>query len=590
MTQCFCVEKTTATPADTFLTFGLAQLLSALSPYGESKGLQINDIGDSFQLELKQPIAEKELPEVGFFVLFKSLVTGKKKSDLPAPFQIDYLEQQRDNQAYFEARKSGMKDYELREQGFRAPAPDWPGWAVINQMSAIGAYNTLNELWYAHLDCFPALIKLILDLYGSRPNPLEEIEGEWKKLAKVHNISYASQMPQLQVVNPGMGKGGNRSKADGLGIGGLRGFWIPEYLKFAGLFQAGIPRTLSGSKDRKTYVVRPKALKWETHRTVFPDFQSSFYSHTAIKMDILATLNYCEVFLKQWKSGQGNGWGKFTRGKPGDHIAALDVIFYKHLGSAHATMNISTLVLPEWLPDVSTTEQADQYLELLAEHRRVIQNLDEKKGDEYELLNRYREFLSAKELRAFYEFARGYSKFIIRKYIAGRYPPRQFTIPNLEVLIMAHDAKLSPILQNEGFLHIANAIRRSTVIPQYQKGQGRDSLYEIRYGLGDKLLRHAHYSDDFIKELSLFMHDYNRENARKSETRKQQFRSNITVQDIADIVQLIDQFGSLTVASLLVAYGYARDPKLITEQSESKSEPEQVAELETELEPEGEPE
>ena len=127
---------------------------------------------------------------------------------------------------------------------------------------------------------------------------------------------------------------------------------------------------------------------------------------------------------------------------------------------------------------------------------------------------------------------------------------------------MAHNRNLAPILQNEGFQHIAEAIRRSTVIPQYQKAQGRDTLYEIRYGLGDKLLRHAQYADDFVQELSRFIHDYNHENAQKSETRKQQYRSNITVDDIAAVVSLIDEYGAPTVANLLVAFGYARDPKM----------------------------
>ena len=57
------------------------------------------------------------------------------------------------------------------------------------------------------------------------------------------------------------------------------------------------------------------------------------------------------------------------------------------------------------------------------------------------------------------------------------------------------------------------------------------------------------------------MHDYNHENARKAETRKQQYRTNLTVEDIASIVALIDEYGAPTIANLLVAFGYARDPK-----------------------------
>lgn len=134
---------------------------------------------------------------------------------------------------------------------------------------------------------------------------------------------------------------------------------------------------------------------------------------------------------------------------------------------------------------------------------------------------------------------------------------------------MAHQPKLKPILENEGFRNIAEAIRRSTVIPQGQKANGRDTLYEIRYGLGDKLIRHSQYPAEFVQELSEFIHAYSRETGRKLETRQQQYRKNITTNDIEAIVDLIDQYDAPTIANLLVAYGYARAPK--TEKTDSES-------------------
>lgn len=138
---------------------------------------------------------------------------------------------------------------------------------------------------------------------------------------------------------------------------------------------------------------------------------------------------------------------------------------------------------------------------------------------------------------------------------------------------MAHNRHLSPILEDPGFRRIAEAIRRSTVSLQYQKSHGGDLLYEIRYGLGDKLLRHAQYADEFAAELSRFIQSYNEENARKAETRKQQRRTNITIDDLAAVVRLIDEYGAPTVANLLVAFGYARDPH--TAEQEQTDEPTQ---------------
>ncbi|MCP4418055.1 MAG: hypothetical protein GY805_15640 [Chloroflexi bacterium] len=566
----FYVDKTTHTPADALLAFGLAALLAKLTPEGQSPELTINDAGDSYRLEVINLLPVTHLDQLDAFPLFRGLNTAKKNADVPRP--VDYLMHQRNNQTYFDSREKGISHDELGKQGITPPVPDWPVWAVVNQMAAIGTYNKLAELWYAHQHCFPILLELILEMYRERPNRYAEAIATWKKLAKENSIAGNGQIAQLQVVNPGMGKGGNRSKATGLSIGGLKGFWISEYLKFAGMFSAALPRTVSGKKDRKTYVIQPKKLSWETHQQVFPKFQETLRARTAAQMDILATLGYCEVYLKQWKAGQGTGMGWLTKSKPGNHVAALDVIFYKHLGSAHATMNLSNMVLPDWLPgeDLISTEQADKFLSVVEEHENMIRFLEEKFGDQEAMLRSYRDFLSARDLRAFYRFNRKYIKYIMRKLVPGvRYTPRRFTTTNLEVLIMAHEKKYQPILQNQGFLSIADAIRRSTVIPQYQKARGKNSLYDIRYGLGDKLLRHAHNKDKFVQGLSRFMHDYNRENARKSETRKQQFRKNITIDNINEIVALIDEFDTATVGNLLVAYGYARDPKTTSDKTDS---------------------
>lgn len=557
----YFVDKETGTPADTELVFGLAEVIDHLLPeHVGDVGLRIEDMGDCYRVVLNNPIQPEWINESRFFAILPGLNTKTKKTVIP--HRVDYLSHQQKNATFFTSLEQGLEEEALIQQGITPPDKDWPVWAIINQMSAVDAYNGLAEIWYAHETCFPELLQIILQIFSARPNQLEQGVGAWDKLAKANNIKGKSLAAQLQVTNPGMGKGGNRSKANGLGIGGLNGFWLVEYLKFVGFYRAAIPRVVRGSKDRKTYVLRPKNLLWRTHNEVFPRFQSVLFAQTAIKMDVMASLLYCQTFLEQWKAGQESTRFRRIQGNPGNHVAAIEMIYYKHLGSAHATMNLSSLALPLWIEkDVETKEEAQQFIDLLAEHFRIAQRLDEKKGDQNRLLAHYRDFLSSHTLQPFFEFSRGYSQHIISELAKGNRPP-QFTIPNLEVLLMAHDKKLSPILANEGFRNVAEAIRRSTVIPQGQKARGRDTLYEIRYGLGSKLLRHSQYPGEFIQELGQFMHDYNRENAQKLETRKQQFRSNLTMDDVEAIVQLIDEYDAATIANLLVAFGYARDPNL----------------------------
>lgn len=555
----YYIEKQTGTPADTLLAFGVAQLLHLLQPTDADNRLTLEDVGTVYRITLGEPLDMAQLATVDFFPLILGLNTKTKKAAVPESQAVDYLAEQQKNRAYFEARDKLKDEQVLQEQGFHPPHKDWPIWAKINQLSATPTYNKLVALWYLHHTCFPALLQLILNLYSQYPNDREQAVSDWKALLKQEGLKGAESMAQLQVVNPAMGKGGNRSKADGLGIGGLKGFWLEEYLKFAGFYQAGIPRTVRGNKDRKTYILRPKRLLWHTHQQVFPAFQKVFYGQTAVKMDIFATLLYTQTFIEQWQAGQGSTHRRARNPNPGNHVSAIETVYYKDMGSAHATLNLSAFALPNWMPITNKTG-ATQFLDLLDEHRRIVYRLDESHGDAYALLRLYRAFLSGRDLAPFFQFMRGYSQHLMSE-LAGRNNPPQFSCANLEVLFMTHDQSLSPILQNEGFQHIAEAIRRSTVLPQRQKANGRDTLYEIRYGLGDKLMRHSQYPDEFVQALSAFIHAYNRENGRKLETRKQQFRRNITNEDIEAIVQLIDTYSAKTIASLLVAYGYARDSK-----------------------------
>jgi len=129
---------------------------------------------------------------------------------------------------------------------------------------------------------------------------------------------------------------------------------------------------------------------------------------------------------------------------------------------------------------------------------------------------------------------------------------------------MEHDKKLKPILENPGFQNVAAAIRRSTVIPQFFKARGDRGPYDVRYGLGADLLRQAAYPDRFIQALSEFLHDYNRETAQVYERYKGNppvRRARVTTEDIQQVVELMDDYGSKTVANLLVAFGYAREPR-----------------------------
>lgn len=125
---------------------------------------------------------------------------------------------------------------------------------------------------------------------------------------------------------------------------------------------------------------------------------------------------------------------------------------------------------------------------------------------------------------------------------------------------MSVQPKLSEILDSPGFQNIAYAIRQSTIIAQYRKKEG-DRRYDIRYGLGRDLVRQSQYPDEFVAALSDFLHKYNAENAQVMENRSGPYRKSVQTGDIQEILRLIDQHGSDLIAKLLVAFGYAREPR-----------------------------
>lgn len=600
----YYVDKTTNTLADVLLAYGVASLLERLLQ--ENVGavtVRLRDHGSVYAITLEEPI-QKGFEEIAWFCDLPFIQTkekpdakqtGKQKGKKappgwPAMLVVDYEAERERRDKYFQLREQLPKEAkrpsatvdefpELAAVQALAPRSDWDILAQINQMGAISAYGQVLSAWYESRACFPELLRLLLALFATTPNDLDRAEQEWKVLGKKHNIALKT-VTSVQVLNPAMGKGINRPKADGAHrLGNPDSFWPIEFLKFWGMRRAGVPRIVKPPKpvpgqipkDRKTYVLCPVNTTLDTHDKVYRQFNRAIERSTAVKMDVLAALRYTDAFLEQWLAGQlaDVRWGE----EPGDYVAGLETAFYKDMGSAVAVLNLSTISLPRWMK-VGNAAQGQHYREMLEEHYRVVNSLQERNAEEYRLLQVYRNFLSGRDLSAFFDFTAGYAQVTISRMGKKQRSPR-FTTTNLEVLMIGHNPKLKPILDNPGFQNIAAAIRRSTVIPQYFKANGQKGPYDVRYGLGAELLRQAAYPDRFVQALSGFLHDYNRETMQIYERYKGNppvRRAQVTTEDIQQVVELIDQYGSQTVANLLVAFGYAREPREVEEQLETTEE------------------
>ncbi len=572
---------TTSPFAALLAAFGVAKWLQVAGMHanGDAPEVEVCNGGDRIIVRTLEPLTAETLAKTYPGSLAQWILTAKNGPEPSGLSVFDYEAERKRNAEYFvrrdELRKRNLRledlpDEQRHEIEELEPRAAWYVAVLVNQMGALAAYNKAVERWHACGQIYADLVPIILTMCDGQPGAIERAQEAWERLAKKHKhgLEKNADLTATQIVNPERGKGANRAKADGLNNANQQGFWLLEYFKFVGLYVAGLPRTMRGKKDRKTYVIIPSRqgllLRW--HERVFTEFQRTFYPSSAIKMDILASLRYTRTMITEWEAAQESL--NIRRRRPSDFVEGLAVASFKDLGSAFAVMNVATIGLPEWVQWPDSAEKARQIAQALEEHERIVtaigihKNEDKPTGEEEQLLRDYRDFLSDRDpsLQAFFRFTTAYAGYVLRE------KARRFSTNNLEVIIMAQETErpkaFLPLVQTPGFRRIASAIRQSTVTQQFVD----DNLYDIRYGLADELHRHSRDNADFLRALSKFLQEYSQENGRVLERFRKRGekvpreRVKITTEDLEQLIELVDKYGAPTVASLLIAFGYAREP------------------------------
>lgn len=551
----FYVDKTSHTLADELVVFGLGRLLrEILYHQGASVGdVTITDSGSYYVLTCQpalEPLTQENISVLTNPVPF--IRTAKNANQLPdGAAMLDYDTLREENNQYYEMKRKGVPNEAL------PPRPQhWDILRAINPAALPGYTSLLTNFWQTQEH--PAeVLSLILDLFSHTPNNIEGAVESWKTLDKTNSWGIKPQATGQQLYNPHQGKGQNRVKSDGLSIGNQDNFWLIEWLKAIGFYEASLTRVVRGAKDRKTFVVAPRELSFEANRKIMSAFQDRMmWAETSTRFDILAAIRYTDTLLDHFTSEESTFARLMQlRNIQKKVVGGFHTAFYKDLGNAVATMNIAFIALPGWI-EVDSRDEVQIYKSLLHELEEVTRQFDETHSDAFTLLQQLRDFVSGDDLKAFFRFTNAFPAYYMGMRERGKYA-LQFSTLFIERLIMSTEPGLTRILESEGFHNIAYAIRQSTVTAQYRKSQG-DRKYDVRYGLGQQLSRKARYPQQFIAELSDFLHKYNAENAQVMETRSGPYRRSIQTNDIDEIVQLIDEFGSETVANMLIAYGYAR--------------------------------
>jgi len=474
MPQTFFCDNPTGTMADPLRAIGLAEVLEGWLSKREKSAtpIKVHDCGDYYRIELPAPIEEADIDQTLPFMAGRALFLGSKKQQEKAAkagrkfgryFDYDAEIAKRDA---FRDRLTKMAPQD--QQRIRAGGSDLELEGIVPPHEDLGLYICLNHFKIA--DTHNAILaRWQGDAAGTRTTPSENdpIEDEAAGLptgreddvrAFRENLALIfrrfSQHPNvpleakdatttlLQVINPSTGKGANAPKANALSVGNLSGHWLDEYLKIIGFFSITAPIMISKVKDRKTYVLCPREVRLDDLRMVMRNFRRAFYGGTALKADVLASLQftrtfveYCQGMLRAMTVGNPllTRFGKTPTVT--DISTGFDIAFYKDMGSAFATMNLATINLPDWLREIATLNDADVILRLLDEHIKVIQSIRSAKKDEgseeIELLRDYRDFLSGQDVRRFFAFAARFGDY----YLSHRHRNlwiNQFTTEGME--------------------------------------------------------------------------------------------------------------------------------------------------------------
>jgi hypothetical protein len=239
---------------------------------------------------------------------------------------------------------------------------------------------------------------------------------------------------------------------------------------------------------------------------------------------------------------------------PADKISGFQFAYYKNLGQRPAVTNIGFLGLPNFIK-IDSQEMGDRWISICEEHQNIIISINENYSSNISMLQKYRQFLSASDFDAFFEFNFQYASFLISEISDEHYYIKPFTIKNMEVL-MSTQTMYDKILENKGFQAIASAIRNSTIIPIFHNDKK-----DVKFGLSQKLKIASKNKDSFITEISEFVQSYNEELMLKDYHQKPH-HSYVTTEQLEGFCKLMgeERYSAKLIAGLLVAYGFAKEP------------------------------
>ncbi len=575
MIKTLFVTKRFNTYADTFLMLGLARISAyALGETKQKTDMQLVDEGTRYCIQFKKPVNLEPIAKLAYTDPFPP-VCGQKtdRSKLPnetTPFNtVEHSEARRVYREYL-FQNRGKADW--GEEAPKPPDPKTQNGVILTSMRHDKNHNDLWFQGWELRDKYGFLVTSLLQAFSQENH--SSLSAKVQLVAEIFKRETGCKLPDqvsaVKVFLPTAVQGVSRIKADGNKTDSQKADWLSLWLIANGLFAFGISERVKIAErvyDWRVTALVPQDIKFEKYQSVLDDlrkFNPPGGGHGIARFDAELVLRFCQELLKSHESqARERPEDELEICQPPNHfVRGFFGTHFGQKGQVYGVKQVFTLGLPGWVHPENYNELQD-YQTVLKEHLSVISSLSAEEGNS-ELLANYRDFITGSNLRNFFPFQVSYADYVIKRLADPKArPPRLFSLSGLNTMTKK-DPSFTQITRDPSFLRIAKAINQATVFAG--KVQTKNGVIELdwqrNYGLAQRLSGQSGSKKDFLIEIADFLAKYEHENLRLSEQLMKQEkplkRVWTTKEDLDRLIELVEEFDTVLVANLLIAYGYAR--------------------------------
>lgn len=542
----FYVKKTENNFNDSLICYGLLEIISLIKNSNDEldfETINIENIGTLYKITTSFDCFEY-LDNLEFSQLFKYINKTDKKTGKVNEIIV--------SEEFGVVKKYNNLSKEEKENTSLKPNLKLNIIQKLSDNKMISAYLKAYKNWKLLEPIFSDFIKVLLEQFLER-NIFKDDFEEIDELIKTKRIKIDTKNNSLQDVNPSHGKGVNKGKADGISPGGINIHWIKQTLAFIGYWNFSFPSNFverkKTSKNYYTFVPEISDIKLNDLSKLDSLLRKKLRITSKIKTSVELLLETVNTLLQltDFKTIEGIIFVN-------QRIKGYKFAFYQNLGQQPAVTNIGFLGIPDFI-QFSNKEECNQWMGIIQEHIQVINRIEEGNSSNITMLINYRDFFSSGDFDKLFEFMYGYAEFIISSIAEKKYYIEPFTKQNMEVL-MQTKTTFSKILKNNGFLAIAEAIRNSTIIPIIHNNKK-----DVIFGLSQKFNIASRTPESLLSLVTEFIQKYN-ESIMLKDYHDKAHKRYVTTEELMEFCKLLDEdYSSKTIAGLLVAYGYSREPK-----------------------------